>query len=92
MAELAGQTGDGICVPVGPAATELIAVARRARLRSDRDQPGLLVTALLPSWTGTNLSLLGSDVDRLIVYVAPPFEKAIPRLGHTILRWRTEVL
>jgi alkanesulfonate monooxygenase SsuD/methylene tetrahydromethanopterin reductase-like flavin-dependent oxidoreductase (luciferase family) len=92
MAALAGRAGDGVCVPVGAGWTELIAVARGARRGSDRDQTDLLVTALLSSWPGPNLSLLGSEVDRLIVSVTPPFDQSIARLANEMERWRTDAV
>lgn len=91
MAELAGRVGDGICVPVGSTMTELIAVAREARVRSGRDDGRLVVTALLSSWPEGTKPPVEADVDRLIVYVAPPFDEAIARLDEIVGRWRTEV-
>jgi alkanesulfonate monooxygenase SsuD/methylene tetrahydromethanopterin reductase-like flavin-dependent oxidoreductase (luciferase family) len=91
MAELAGRASDGICVPVGPSMTELVTLARQARVRSGRGSGGLVVTALLSSWTeGTRLPV-EVDLDRLIVYVAPPFDEAISRLDQMLGRWRAEM-
>ena len=90
MAELAGRVGDGICVPLGPTMTELIALAREARAPSARDEGRLVVTALLSSWPESTQSPVDADVDRLIVYVAPPFDEAIARLDELVGRWRTE--
>jgi alkanesulfonate monooxygenase SsuD/methylene tetrahydromethanopterin reductase-like flavin-dependent oxidoreductase (luciferase family) len=92
MARLAGRVGDGICVPVGSTMTELVTSARQARVRSGDDRQSLLVTALLSSWPGTVHCPVGSDVDRLIVYVAPPFGEAIARVAEMIGRWRSEVV
>ena len=88
MAELAGRVGDGICVPVGSTMAELVAVARAAQAGWDRDQRRLLVTALLSSWPERTGPPVGADVDRLILYVAPPFEKDISRLSDIVGRWR----
>jgi alkanesulfonate monooxygenase SsuD/methylene tetrahydromethanopterin reductase-like flavin-dependent oxidoreductase (luciferase family) len=82
MAELAGRLGDGICVPAGPTADDLVARARQARSGSGRDQEAFLVTALLSSWSERNQPPVGPDLDRLIVTVAPPFERAFaPLMG-----------
>jgi alkanesulfonate monooxygenase SsuD/methylene tetrahydromethanopterin reductase-like flavin-dependent oxidoreductase (luciferase family) len=86
MAALAGRVGDGICVPVGSTMTELIAVAQQARARSGRNDGRLVVTALLSSWPDGTQPPVEADVDRLIVYVAPPFDQAIARLKEKIGR------
>lgn len=83
MAELAGGVGDGICVSVGPAMTELVASARRACARSGRDLQSFLVTALASSWPDVK-GAAGLDVDRLIIYVAPPFGEAIARVRELV--------
>jgi alkanesulfonate monooxygenase SsuD/methylene tetrahydromethanopterin reductase-like flavin-dependent oxidoreductase (luciferase family) len=88
MAELAGRVGDGICVPVGSTMTELVALARAAQARSARDHQALLVTALLSSWPESTGPPVGADVDRLVLYVAPPFENDIARLSDMVGRWR----
>jgi alkanesulfonate monooxygenase SsuD/methylene tetrahydromethanopterin reductase-like flavin-dependent oxidoreductase (luciferase family) len=85
MAELAGRVGDGICAPAGSTHHELIAAARRAHARTGR-QP-LLVTASLgglPGWTPP--SVVGG-VDRLIVYLAPPFGEGVASLVEIVGRW-----
>jgi alkanesulfonate monooxygenase SsuD/methylene tetrahydromethanopterin reductase-like flavin-dependent oxidoreductase (luciferase family) len=91
MAVLAGRVGDGICVPVGSTMTELIALAQEARVRLGGNDGRLLVTALLSSWLDGTQPPIEGDVDRLIVYVAPPFDEAIARLEQTVEGWRTEV-
>jgi hypothetical protein len=91
MAELAGRVGDGVCVSVGSRMTELIAVAREAHALSSRDARPLLVTALLSSWPQGGNLLVPDDVDRLIVYVAPPFDEAIARLDEGLSDWRRNV-
>ena len=80
MADLAGRLGDGICVSIGSAADDLVTIARQARSSSGRGQEAFLVTALLSSWSDRKQSLVGPDLDRLIVTVAPPFESAVARL------------
>jgi alkanesulfonate monooxygenase SsuD/methylene tetrahydromethanopterin reductase-like flavin-dependent oxidoreductase (luciferase family) len=91
MAELAGRVGDGICVDVGSTMTELIAVAQHACARSGRDEERLLVTALMSSWPEGIHPPVDADLDRLILYAAPPFDEAVARLHERVVRWRTEV-
>ena len=81
MAELAGRVGDGICVPAGSKLAELVAVARRARVQSGRDPEQFLVTVSLVSVPQRAQSWVELGVDRLIVYVAPPFEEGVERLA-----------
>jgi F420-dependent hydroxymycolic acid dehydrogenase len=88
MAELAGRLGDGVCVRVGLAMAGLIAVSRDAYARSGRDPERMLVTATLRAWPEGALSLLGPGVDRLIVYLAPPFLEGVARLAPIVNRWR----
>jgi alkanesulfonate monooxygenase SsuD/methylene tetrahydromethanopterin reductase-like flavin-dependent oxidoreductase (luciferase family) len=87
MAELAGRVGDGICAPAGARLHELVAVAHRARSRSGPEP--LLVTASLGDIPERTTPRLGLDVDRLIVYVAPPFAEAVARLGEIVSGWTT---
>jgi alkanesulfonate monooxygenase SsuD/methylene tetrahydromethanopterin reductase-like flavin-dependent oxidoreductase (luciferase family) len=81
MAELAGRVGDGICVPAGSKSADLVAVARRARAQSDRDPEQLLVIVSLPSVPRRVRPWDDLGVDRLIAYVAPPFEEGIAQLA-----------
>jgi alkanesulfonate monooxygenase SsuD/methylene tetrahydromethanopterin reductase-like flavin-dependent oxidoreductase (luciferase family) len=81
MAELAGRVGDGICVPVGANLAELVAIARRARVQSGCDPEQFLVTVSLPSVPQRAQPWVELGVDRLIVYVAPPFEEGVERLA-----------
>jgi alkanesulfonate monooxygenase SsuD/methylene tetrahydromethanopterin reductase-like flavin-dependent oxidoreductase (luciferase family) len=84
MAELAGRVGDGVCVPAGSKLTELLAVARRARAQSGRDPEQLLVAVSLPSMPQRAQPWLELGVDRLIVYLAPPFERGVEQLAKTL--------
>jgi alkanesulfonate monooxygenase SsuD/methylene tetrahydromethanopterin reductase-like flavin-dependent oxidoreductase (luciferase family) len=88
MAELAGRLGDGVCVRVSVAMAGLIAVSRDAYALSGRDPEQMLVTATLRSWPGETPPLDGSRVDRLIVYLAPPFLEGLARLAPEVSRWR----
>jgi alkanesulfonate monooxygenase SsuD/methylene tetrahydromethanopterin reductase-like flavin-dependent oxidoreductase (luciferase family) len=81
MAELAGRVGDGICVPAGLNLAELVAVARRARAQSGRDPEQFLVTVSVPSVPQRAQTWVELGVDRLIVYMAPPFEEGVERLA-----------
>ena len=86
MAELAGRVGDGINVPaLHPRVHELVAIARDACAGAGRDPNRFLVTlyaALDERWTDgdsparAELAVLG--IDRLILFVGPPF--AVARL------------
>jgi alkanesulfonate monooxygenase SsuD/methylene tetrahydromethanopterin reductase-like flavin-dependent oxidoreductase (luciferase family) len=87
MAELAGRLGDGICVPVGPGLADLIDVGRRAWSGSNRGHPHLLTTALLSSWSQQTRLPVGLDLDRLIVYAAPPFAESVARLADVVGPW-----
>ncbi len=90
MAELAGHLADGICVPVGPTMAETFGIARQARSRSAPRHRRFLATALLSSWSEGTRPPVGLDLDRLIVYVAPPFEDSITRLAELVGHWRKE--
>ncbi len=81
MAALAGRVGDGICIPAGPGLTELVAVARRARAQSGHDPEQFLVAVSLPSIPPSAQPWLELGVDRLIVYLAPPFERGVEQLA-----------
>jgi alkanesulfonate monooxygenase SsuD/methylene tetrahydromethanopterin reductase-like flavin-dependent oxidoreductase (luciferase family) len=88
MAELAGRMGDGICLPLGSSMRELVDLARRASADSGRRPEGLLVIAVLSSWPeGTAQPVVGNEVDRLIVPVSPPLDKAVARLSEVVTRW-----
>jgi alkanesulfonate monooxygenase SsuD/methylene tetrahydromethanopterin reductase-like flavin-dependent oxidoreductase (luciferase family) len=86
MAELAGRTGDGICVQPGRGSLELASIAREAHARARRDQHQFLVVASLGSVPEETRKLTEIDVDRLIVYVAPPFADGIRRLADAVAR------
>jgi alkanesulfonate monooxygenase SsuD/methylene tetrahydromethanopterin reductase-like flavin-dependent oxidoreductase (luciferase family) len=92
MAELAGRLGDGICVPAAPTMAETFGLARKAWSRSDRRQRRFLATALLSSWSEGTRPPVGLDLDRLIVYVAPPLEDSIARLAEVARQWNTDFL
>jgi alkanesulfonate monooxygenase SsuD/methylene tetrahydromethanopterin reductase-like flavin-dependent oxidoreductase (luciferase family) len=84
MSEVAGRVGDGINVPAAhPALPALVEVARKAHAAAGRDPAAFLVTvysAFEQSWLDaespprTELARLG--VDRLILFLGPPFDAA----------------
>ena len=84
MAGLAGRVGEGICVPVGPTMQELLAVARSACTEAGRDPGRLLVVASLSAWSPLARLTVETGVDRLIVYVAPPFSEGLARLSEAV--------
>jgi alkanesulfonate monooxygenase SsuD/methylene tetrahydromethanopterin reductase-like flavin-dependent oxidoreductase (luciferase family) len=90
MAELAGRLGDGICVPSGSTMAEAFGIARDAWTGSHRGQTRFLTTALLSTWSEETRPPVGLDLDRLIVYVAPPFEQSIARLSEVVGQWQKE--
>jgi alkanesulfonate monooxygenase SsuD/methylene tetrahydromethanopterin reductase-like flavin-dependent oxidoreductase (luciferase family) len=90
MAGLAGRIGDGICVPVGGTTKELVAVARGAYAGAGGGPEQLLVAALLSAWSPDARLSVEAGVDRLIVYVAPPFGERLAQLSQSVRRWRTE--
>jgi alkanesulfonate monooxygenase SsuD/methylene tetrahydromethanopterin reductase-like flavin-dependent oxidoreductase (luciferase family) len=90
MAALAGRAGDGVCVPVGPMTDDLVAVARAAWAHAGRASDRLLVTALLSAWSPHAPLAVGTALDRLIAYVAPPFSGELTRLAEAVVGWRTE--
>jgi alkanesulfonate monooxygenase SsuD/methylene tetrahydromethanopterin reductase-like flavin-dependent oxidoreductase (luciferase family) len=89
MSELAGRVGDGINVPAThPRLDALLATARRAHTEAGRDPARFVVTAssgLGVEWLRAasarrqRLDALG--VDRLVLYVSPPYVDAIRRVG-----------
>ena len=82
MAELAGRVGDGINVPaLHPHLGELVATARDACDGAGRDPARFLVTvytALDEQWFDADsperAELAALGVDRLILYLGPPFD------------------
>jgi alkanesulfonate monooxygenase SsuD/methylene tetrahydromethanopterin reductase-like flavin-dependent oxidoreductase (luciferase family) len=87
MAELAGRAGDGICVPAGSNLAELVAVARRAHAQSARHREQFLVTVSVTSMPERAQPWVELGVDRLIVYLAPPFEEGVARLATIVGQW-----
>ncbi|MEZ5144175.1 MAG: LLM class flavin-dependent oxidoreductase [Acidimicrobiales bacterium] len=84
---LAGRVADGINTQAGhPRLGELVATAREARAASGRDPDGLLVTVfagLDPRWvqagTRQRNRLDAVGVDRLILLLSPPYDRAAVR-------------
>jgi len=84
MAELAGRIGDGINAPAShPRLGELVAVARDACVDAGRDSSRFLVTVYSEfheRWfdadSPARAELAALRVDRLILYLGPPFDLA----------------
>ena len=84
MAELAGRIGDGINAPAShPRLGELVAVARDACVDAGRDSSRFLVTVyseFRERWfdadSPARAELAALRVDRLILYLGPPFDLA----------------
>jgi alkanesulfonate monooxygenase SsuD/methylene tetrahydromethanopterin reductase-like flavin-dependent oxidoreductase (luciferase family) len=84
MAELAGRVGDGINAPaMHPRLRELVGIARDAFANAGRDPARFLVTvyaAFDQRWFRDDLparaELAALGVDRLILYLGPPFDTA----------------
>jgi len=91
MAEVAGRFGDGINVPAAhPALRALVDVAREAHAAAGRDPAAFLVTVfskLEQSWLDADspprAELDAVGVDRLILFLDPPFDAA--RIGRARL-------
>jgi alkanesulfonate monooxygenase SsuD/methylene tetrahydromethanopterin reductase-like flavin-dependent oxidoreductase (luciferase family) len=84
MAELAGRVGDGICVPATVRLQELATIAREAHSRAGRDPDQFLLLATLGSVPEQTRQWAELGVDRLVVYVAPPFSDGIRRLASAV--------
>jgi alkanesulfonate monooxygenase SsuD/methylene tetrahydromethanopterin reductase-like flavin-dependent oxidoreductase (luciferase family) len=89
MADVAGRIGDGICVQAGAGLTELATIARKAHARAGRDPRHFLLAASLGSVPEHTRQWAELGVDRLIVYVPPPFGDGIRQLGGVVSRDRT---
>lgn len=84
MAEVAGRVGDGINAPAShPRLPELVAIARDACVDADRDPASFLVTVYAEfdeTWLNVDsparVDLAALGVDRLILYLGPPFDAA----------------
>lgn len=84
MAELAGRVGDGINAPaLHPRLRELVAIARETCLAAGRDPASFLVTVYAEfdeTWLDVNsparVDLAALGVDRLILFLGPPFDAA----------------
>jgi alkanesulfonate monooxygenase SsuD/methylene tetrahydromethanopterin reductase-like flavin-dependent oxidoreductase (luciferase family) len=81
MAELAGTIGDGICVRAATSLPELSTIAREAHAQVGRDPRTFLIAASLGSVPEQIQQWAELDVDRLVVYVKPPFEVGIRQLA-----------
>jgi alkanesulfonate monooxygenase SsuD/methylene tetrahydromethanopterin reductase-like flavin-dependent oxidoreductase (luciferase family) len=84
MAELAGRVGDGMNVPGGPSLERLITVARQAHAAAGHDPAGFVVTASSGGSPRERERLASVGVDRVVVYVHPPYADAVRRLAQSL--------
>ena len=86
MAELAGRFGDGINAPAGPQLPALVRIARDACERAGRDPNAFIVTTSggVASRDRDRLAELG--VDRLVVFVRPPYVDDLARVRDSLDR------
>jgi alkanesulfonate monooxygenase SsuD/methylene tetrahydromethanopterin reductase-like flavin-dependent oxidoreductase (luciferase family) len=84
MAEIAGRLGDGINLPAGAAMSRLIEWARAARDRAGRPPEGFVVTTSAQPTAHEREVLMKAGVDRLIVFVRPPYVDGIGRAGRSL--------
>jgi alkanesulfonate monooxygenase SsuD/methylene tetrahydromethanopterin reductase-like flavin-dependent oxidoreductase (luciferase family) len=84
LAEVAGRLGDGINVPAGPGLPRLIEEARQARARAGRAAGGFVVTASGQPSAKERDRLANAGVDRMIVFVRPPYIDGIDRARRTL--------
>jgi alkanesulfonate monooxygenase SsuD/methylene tetrahydromethanopterin reductase-like flavin-dependent oxidoreductase (luciferase family) len=75
MAELAGRCADGLNAPAGPHLPDLIKAARNAATHAGRDPDHFIVTA--SAELDQRARLEADGVDRMVVYIAPPYLRAI---------------
>ncbi len=84
MAELAGRVGDGINTTSGPHLPELIRVAHDAHARAGREAERFVVTVSGQASGRERQRLEDLGVDRVIVYVAPPYTAGVARTHHVL--------
>jgi alkanesulfonate monooxygenase SsuD/methylene tetrahydromethanopterin reductase-like flavin-dependent oxidoreductase (luciferase family) len=84
MAELAGRLADGINVPAGPGMSRLVELAGEARARAGRSPDGFVVTTSGQPSAREREALTKAGVDRLIVFVRPPYLDGIERARRTV--------
>ncbi len=94
MAELAGRIGDGINTrALHPELRELLEIARDAHAHSGRDPARFLVTVFsefderwFPVDSHVRAELVALGVDRLILFLSPPFDRARIARARRLLR------
>ena len=80
MAALAGRVGDGVNLPGGSGLPALLDVARSAHVDAGGDPARFLVTASAAPDRAAVQHLEDMGVHRAVVFVGPPFERAISRV------------
>ncbi len=81
MAELAGRVADGINVPGGPRAGNLLEIARTARVAAGRDDSPFVVTVSSELGTRSLQRLEVLDVDRAVVFLGAPSAARVRELA-----------
>jgi len=84
MAQLAGRVGDGMNAPAGPQLPALIRVAREAYEQSGRDPDTFIVTASGSAGPRERDRLADLGVDRVVVFVRPPYVDDVARVREAI--------
>ena len=79
MAVLAGAVGDGVNLPDGPALPALLNLARSSHAEAGSDPLRFLVTVSTTPNPATLDHLEDLAVHRAVVFVSPPFERAVAR-------------
>jgi len=80
MAALAGAVGDGVNLPGGPRLPALLDVARAAHAEAGGDAARFLATASSQPHRLALQRLEDVGVHRAVVFVTPPFDRAVSRL------------
>ena len=81
MAELAGRVADGVNLPAGPGLGRLVEIARASRAASARPSSPFVVTVSSDLSAAARQRLKELDVDRAVVFVAPPFARHVRSLA-----------
>jgi alkanesulfonate monooxygenase SsuD/methylene tetrahydromethanopterin reductase-like flavin-dependent oxidoreductase (luciferase family) len=84
MAELAGRMADGFNTPAGPRLGELVHLARDACAQSGRDPAEFVITASGGASARERARLEELGVDRVIVYIAPPYTTGVARVADSL--------
>jgi alkanesulfonate monooxygenase SsuD/methylene tetrahydromethanopterin reductase-like flavin-dependent oxidoreductase (luciferase family) len=86
MAELAGRLADGINAPAGPGLSRLVESARQARARAGRSPDRFVITTSGQPTAREQEALAKAGVDRMIIFVRPPYLDGIERARRMLER------